>query len=373
MTVKFSELAPDEIFNEVMDFIKRNARVQKNDQVGRVEKFSPEHYDSATLDCNMTTPNVQRKPMFQPLHCNHDHYWMALHACYQNTRRQDILGKWINEEFDSYVGKILSEKFGNKRDNEPLRVLGVGSSEGYLETLQLKKLTTKFPRISASVIEPSTQRISEYQETKRQKSNEITGIEYEWHNQTFQQFVTSKAARQKYHFISIINAIYFLGELEDTIKQLYNFLQPGGIIFVVVVKEISGTGLIVKTFPRLAVEEPNLRTTTESHSVKTNHIINSTDVKSVLSKNQMAYSQSSVTDSIDLTTCFTQDEMTPETKLMLDTLTMTVKFSESAPDGIFNDVMDVIKRNTRVEKSDQGDDKYYIDNQFDILIISKQP
>ncbi|XP_072018562.1 histamine N-methyltransferase B-like [Amphiura filiformis] len=261
----------------------------------------------------MDTQNRQQKPLLQPLHCNHDHYWMALHTLYQHTRCQEILGKWIDEEFEPYVGKVLSEKFGNKLDNDPLRVLGVGSSEGYLEILQLKKLKTEFSRISANVIEPSTRRISEYQETVREKSSEITGIEYEWYNQTFQEFVTSKEAGQKYHFISIIHAIYFAGELEDAVKRLYNFLQPGGIMFMVVMTENSGYGLVVKTFPRLAVEEPNPRTTTESQAVKTNHIINSTDVKSVLSKYKIAYTQSFVPDSIDLTTCFTEEEMTPQT------------------------------------------------------------
>ncbi|XP_072048402.1 histamine N-methyltransferase-like [Amphiura filiformis] len=207
----------------------------------------------------------------------------------------------------------------------------------------------------------------------RQKSGDITGIEYNWHNQTFQEFVTSMEAEQKYQFITIVNAIYYAGEVEETVRKLYELLKPGGIIFMVLQAD-SGMGLLAKTFPYIAVEERTSTmstTATEPQKIKTNYLITSTDVKSVLSKYQMAYTQSSYTESADLTTCFTEDEMTPVTKLVLDFITMTVKFQESVPDEIFNQVMDFIKRNIRVKKCDEDDDKYYFDTECDVLVISK--
>ncbi|XP_072047091.1 histamine N-methyltransferase B-like [Amphiura filiformis] len=317
----------------------------------------------------MATPKSKQKNP-QPLYCNNDHYFMALDTYYQHTRHQETLAKWIEEEFESYVVKVLSEKFGDKLDDQPLRVLGVGSSEGNLETLQLEKLKTKFSRISTTIIEPNT-KLSKYQEMVRQKSSDITGIEYIWHNQTFQEFVTSMEAGQKYHFITIVHAMYYLGEVEETVQTFYELLEPGGMIFMVIQADYYGISLLWKTFPQLAVEQQTPATTTEPQKIKTNCLITSTDVKSVLSKYQMAYTQSSYTVSSDLTTCFTQDEMTPVTKLLLDFITMTVDFLESVSDETVNQVMDLIKRNTRVKKGDQGGDKYYFDNKGDILVISK--
>ncbi|XP_072047089.1 histamine N-methyltransferase-like [Amphiura filiformis] len=246
-------------------------------------------------------------------------------------------------------------------------------NQGNQETLQLKKLKTKFSRLSATVIEPSTERISKYQDMVRQKSSDITGIEYKWHNQTFHEFVRSMETGQKYHFITIVHAIYFMGEIEETFKKLYNFLQPGGIIFLVASTGYSGMSLLLRTFPHLylAVEETTPPTTTQPQEVKTKYYTDSTEVKYVLKKYQMTYTQSSYIVSADLTTCFTQDEMTPVTSLLLDFITMTVKFQESVPDETFNQVMDYIKRNARVEKGDKGDAKYYFDNECDVLVISK--
>ncbi|XP_072047095.1 histamine N-methyltransferase-like [Amphiura filiformis] len=315
----------------------------------------------------MAKPSIQRKHP-QPLYCNPDHYSIALNAYNQQTQHPEILAKWTEEEFDSNVVKVLSEKFGDKLDDQPLRVLGVGSGEGNQETLQLMKLKTKFSRIYATVIEPSTERISKYQEMV-QKCSDIAGIEYKWHNQTFQEFVRSIEPEQKYHFITIVRAMYYVGKVEETVKKLYELLEPGGMIFMVIQAD-SGMSLLAKTFPRLAVEDTPT-STTESYEVKTNYLITSTDVKPVLSKYQIDYTQSSYEISSDLTTCFTQDEMTPATNLLLDFITMTVKFQESVPDKIFNQVMDFIKRNSRVKKGDQGDDKYYFDTECDILVISK--
>ncbi|XP_072047093.1 histamine N-methyltransferase B-like [Amphiura filiformis] len=317
----------------------------------------------------MATTNFKMKHP-PPLYCNNEHFSMALNTYYQHIGYPEILAKWTEEEFDSSVVNVLSKRLDDKLDDQPLRVLGVGSSEGNQETLLLSKLKTKFSRISATVIEPNTKQLSVYQDMVHQKSSDITGIEYKWHNQTFQEFVTSIETGHKYHFITIVHAIYFVGEVEETVRKLYEFLEPGGIIFLVALTD-SGAGLLSKTFPHIAVEEQTPTNTTEPQKIKTNYLITSTDVKSVLSKYQMAYTQSSYTESADVTPCFNQVKMTPETKLLLDVITVTVKFQESVSDEIFNQVMDFIKRNSRVKKGDQGDDKYYFDSKCDILVISK--
>ncbi len=102
---------------------------------------------------------------------------------------------------------------------------------GYQEILQLMKLKTQFPKISVTVVEPSTEGISEYKETVQQ--NNFTGIAFEWHQQTFQEYMRFKSVGKKYHFISLVHSIYHLGEVDDTIRNLYDLLLPGGMMYVV--------------------------------------------------------------------------------------------------------------------------------------------
>ncbi|XP_072017972.1 histamine N-methyltransferase-like [Amphiura filiformis] len=324
----------------------------------------------------MATSIFQNRKPLQRLHCNHDYYWSVLKTFYRYTNHQEALAKWTEEEFGSNVVKVLSERLanGDKLDDQPLLVLGVGSGEGYQEIFQLKKLKTKFSQISATVVEPSTQRISEYQDIAGTKSSEFTGIQYEWHNQTFQEFVRSAGAERKYHFITIVHAVYFLGDVDRAIRYLYELLEPGGLIFMVVGRE--HTGKLSLTFPdqhtvAFKDQTPTTTTNNESPSVRTpNDLTCSADVMHVLNNNQMSYTRSFYIESTDVTACFTHKEPNLA-KLLLDFITLSINFKESVSDEIFNQVMDFLRSNARVEKNDAGEDRFYIDNACDILVISK--
>ena len=72
-----------------------------------------------------------------------------------------------------------------------------------------------------------------YRDALKKKSSEMIGIQHRWQNNTLQEFLKSKPPGEKYHFISVIHVIYFVGDIEGSIVNLYNMLEVGGIIFVV--------------------------------------------------------------------------------------------------------------------------------------------
>ncbi len=132
------------------------------------------------------------------------------------------------------------------------------------------------------------------------------------------------------------------------------------------VVEHTGAGNIVATFPELAVEEE------EQHGLRLTDYFNTTaDVKKVLNKHGISYTQDSYTESTDLTGYLIQ-ENTPSVGnlLALDLITMTSKFTESVFRDVFMQVTDLIKCMTRVEKTENGD-KHMFDNMVDILAILK--
>ena len=109
------------------------------------------------------------------------------------------------------------------------------SYAGDQEILQLRRLKNKFPQRSVRVIEPSTRDINRYKETVRQKSSYLAGVEFEWHNKTFQEYMKSTEEVKKFHFITIIHAVYYIGEVEEAVGNLYELLAPGGMIYMVAV------------------------------------------------------------------------------------------------------------------------------------------
>ena len=96
---------------------------------------------------------------------------------------------------------------------------------------------TKFPQLSACVVEPNQELITEYQDKVGRRDANLDGVKFEWQNQTFKEYLNSRGNEQKFHFISVVNTIHFLGDPETTgklIKDMHDLLQPGGIIFLVV-------------------------------------------------------------------------------------------------------------------------------------------
>ena len=85
------------------------------------------------------------------------------------------------------------------------------------------------------VVEPNKDLLTKYQDKVKRNEDGVGDIGYEWHNQTFQEFGKTD---QKYHFISAIHSMYFLGNPEGAITSLYSLLEQGGMMLIVV----SGKG-----------------------------------------------------------------------------------------------------------------------------------
>ncbi len=105
-----------------------------------------------------------------------------------------------------------------------------------MEMIQTKKLLKKFSKITAHVVEPDKDQVEQYRETIRRQTSEFNGVEHEWYNQTFQDYVLTQRLSSTYHFITLVHSIYYIWDegLEETVKKLYEMLKPGGMVFVVV-------------------------------------------------------------------------------------------------------------------------------------------
>ena len=77
----------------------------------------------------MATSTSQHNKVLR-CHTYPDHYSKVINTYYEHNNRRESLGKWTDKEFECYVVKDLSTRFSNTLGNEPLCVLGIGSSEG---------------------------------------------------------------------------------------------------------------------------------------------------------------------------------------------------------------------------------------------------
>ncbi|XP_072041485.1 histamine N-methyltransferase A-like [Amphiura filiformis] len=284
-----------------------------------------------------------------------NHYHKAYAAYCSKTTKWQELQKWTESaEFESIVVANLSKNLSAM--DQQIRVLGIGSGEGILEIYQLQKLATKFPKISASVVEPS-ELITKYKDTVG-RNPVADNITFEWHKQTFDEYLACND--KKYHFISVVHAVHSLGDPDVFIKKMYMLLEPGGILLLTLVTDHTGVGSI----PLHQSELKDDKTT--------NNYVNSSQVKATLEKLQIEYTQSIYKETTDITDFMTNDD-SEEGELLLDFLTGVINFKKSAPDDVRDRVMRHFQQVSRIEKTDDGDEKmsYKHTSDIDILFVTR--
>ncbi|XP_072041809.1 histamine N-methyltransferase A-like [Amphiura filiformis] len=301
----------------------------------------------------MMASNMSENKLFNLL-SDMKHYHKTYAAYCSKTNKWQEWQKWTESaEFESNVVANLSKNFSGNMD-QPIRVLGIGSGDGILEMHQLRKLAAKFPKISASVVEPS-ELITKYKDTVG-RNPVADNITFEWYKQTFDEYLACHGSEKKYHFISVVHAVYFLGDPDVFIKKMYKLLEPGGILLVILLTDHTGSGSI----PLHQSELKDDKTT--------NNYVNSSQVKATLEKLQIEYTQSIYKETTDITDFMTNDD-SEEGELLLDFLTSTINFRKSAPYDVRARVMRHFQQGSHIEKTDDGDEKISYKHTSDVAIL----
>ena len=105
---------------------------------------------------------------------------------------------------------------------------------GDVEIMLYKKLLTKFPNIHACALEPRQEELERYQQkiTKDPIASQLHGMTYDFQNCTIEEYMNAQGDKQRYHFISSIDSIYYVKDLKNTLQYLYDILAPGGILLM---------------------------------------------------------------------------------------------------------------------------------------------
>ena len=77
--------------------------------------------------------------------------------------------------------------------------------------------------------------MEQYQDLVKKESAKLQGVNFYWRQQTFQEYQATVEKEEKFHFISVINCIYYLGDLEVVLKDLYDRLASGGILLMTLI------------------------------------------------------------------------------------------------------------------------------------------
>ena len=87
-------------------------------------------------------------------------------------------------------------------------------------------------QIRVVILEPQPHMMQQYKDLVKKESARLQGVDFDWRQQTFQEYQTTAEKKEKFHFISCISSIYYCGDLDKSIKYLYEKLEANGLLLI---------------------------------------------------------------------------------------------------------------------------------------------
>ncbi|CAG5882809.1 unnamed protein product [Menidia menidia] len=177
-----------------------------------------------------------------------------------------------------------------------LDVLGVGSGGGEMDVQMLSLLQSTFPAvpITADIVEGSSNLIDKFKALVA-KTADLQKIPVSWHIMASEEYVKQVKAKgdmKMFDFIHMIQMIYYVDNLSETIKFYHSLLKKNGTLMIIVESANSGWDILWKTFRKdLCVD-----------GIK--EYRSSGEVIACLKSQGLKYEEHSVPNSYDITECF---------------------------------------------------------------------
>ncbi|XP_022079623.1 histamine N-methyltransferase A-like [Acanthaster planci] len=295
-------------------------------------------------------------PSIQDLSDSGDYYLTALDVYDRGSGRIRRICEWAGENIPALADSIdvsLSK-------DSALNVLSVGGGDGMSDSTILARLLDRtHPRIRAVILEPDSHMMHQYQDLVKKESAKLQGVNFDWRQQTFQEYLATAEEDEKFHFISCISSIYYLGDLEVALKRLYEILAAGGILLVTLVKGDGGFGRLWQYHYK------SVRTQ------KTRYITSS-DIKEACRRQSIPIADTqTIRISCDITACFDPpQQISKDGDLLLDFLTHTVNFSRNAPAVYRDDLLQFLGSEACTYRGSDGEVIFNGNNEA--VIIRKQ-
>eukprot|EP00058_Branchiostoma_floridae_P013076 XP_002598564.1 hypothetical protein BRAFLDRAFT_66955 [Branchiostoma floridae] len=190
-----------------------------------------------------------------------------------------------------------------------LRVLGIGSGSGDVDSVILKSLLQRHNSVYSRVVEPSKQMIDKYKSLVREDTS-LGTVEFDWRQQTAEEYFQKKDDT-KFHLIHAIHSLYYVEDHDATLWAMWEQLAVGGYMLVIMESDKSDWGkLQYKMWAEFG----------QGDRLKTPFRL-SCDVKKWLEARGIDYVTSGDEININVTECF--KEGSKAGRLILDFLTTT--------------------------------------------------
>ncbi|XP_072168466.1 histamine N-methyltransferase A-like [Diadema setosum] len=252
---------------------------------------------------------------------------------YSRIAQKDAIYHHVTYHFEKTVLGNLKKVF--TLDGQ-FNMMGVGVGEGKHEIAVIKNLRPFYKKISSIAIEPNANLLQTYEENM-QRAEVIPPVDVKFFNGTFGQYVDGRGNQhEKFHLISAIHSLYYLGQIEESMEQLLAALKENGILLLQIASGRTAFAKLWKVVPSLNWQDVNITFTEE-------------DVTREAKRRGCDVTKIPLQLTLDVTELF--DEASDFGNKILDFFTMTSYFRQTAPKALVEKVMEFWRDNSSWDES----------------------
>ncbi|XP_077990963.1 histamine N-methyltransferase A-like [Glandiceps talaboti] len=279
-----------------------------------------------------------------PIMSSPAHYHRSLVAYYGYTDRAEKTYKICSTKIPETVVTDLA------RDVDRFRYLGVGSGMGRSDIKLLVQLRKRYPKIKATIVEPSPAMISEFKENIIKEELGREDVEFEWKNMTLEDYMESESSKQKFHCMLLTTVMPYIQEPAAAMKYLYNTLATNGTIAIFNSSDNNVFTGMEQQYPSMY---PGFKL------VPTDKVV---ALFNDIGADARVFEMKAV---VDITLCL--HENSEVGNLMLDIFTHVVNFRETAPKDLVDDVLQFLQSPKLMSR--KADDSLFIANNGHVIVI----
>ncbi|XP_054644346.1 histamine N-methyltransferase-like [Dunckerocampus dactyliophorus] len=246
-----------------------------------------------------------------------------------------------HESILHFLMKHLPEEFERiGADKSGLAVLGVGSGGGEVDVqmLSLMQSTLSALPITADIVEGSTELVAKFKGLVT-KTDHLQKIPFTWHTMLSEEYMQKTKGRgdvKTFDFIHMIQMLYYVDDLTETIKFYHSLLNKNGRLMIIIESANSGWDTLWRTFSKELCNEilPVYRS--------------SSDVLASLKSLGLKYEEHFIPNTFDITECFDPNSKTGQH--LISFMTGRENFYQSFTPRVRADILNVLRSKCSTEK-----------------------
>ncbi|XP_041477527.1 histamine N-methyltransferase-like [Lytechinus variegatus] len=225
---------------------------------------------------------------------------------------------------------------------------------GEMDSKMAASIKSRFSSVRNVVLDPSEKQLQMYRSLIESNQSAFKGIEFDLRQLSIDKYRTNGEDHPpKYHFINAVQSLYYVDDVKDTVRYLYDHLEKGGVMLITIVSDTCGFWRLYDTFPRL---RDNV-----------GHYMCINQVRQCLYSLGLTFEEKRQPFHADISSCF-QDGST-EGAYLIDFITQINDLRGTASPDFYREVVDFLGSSKCSKRKEDG--TILLINDWDAVVVQK--